>query len=120
MQSKNKTGFVFKVAELKNRQKNNGVRGLEGMDGWFDHFTEDGYYEEIQEQFKEASQDLQSTAQDTLNDVVDGIGKHFFAGKASIMLEWEDLEKNCKQKLVNFILDNMLPDGEYENWQNEL
>ena len=36
------------------------------------------------------------------------------------MLEWEDLEKNCKQKLVNFILDNMLPEGEYENWQNEL
>ena len=90
------------------------------MDGWFDHFTEDGYYDEIQGQFKEASQDLQSSAKDCLDDIVDGIGQHFFAGKASIMLEWSDLESNCKQKLVNFILDNMLPDGEYENWENEL
>ena len=33
---------------------------------------------------------------------------------------WSDLENEDKSCVVNFAFDNLLPDGEYENWKDEL
>ena len=49
-----------------------------------------------------------------MNEVVKDFGSSFYGGKNQLRLEWPDLEPSDKNKVINFLLDNMLPEGEYD------
>ena len=96
-------------------------RGGAGMDLFFEDFLEEGgQYDDILKNFNAGSEEDKKEACDELNEIADACGESFYGGRARLEMEWTDYDDGTKNKIINYIFDNLLPEGDYENWTKEL
>ena len=97
------------------------TRGGAGMDVFFEDFLEeDGQYDDILKNFNAASGEDKQAAIDELNEITEACGESFYGGRARIEMEWTDYDDDTKCKIINFLFNNLLPEGDYDNWTEDL
>ena len=57
---------------------------------------------------------------DELNEITEACGESFYGGRARLEMEWTDYDDDTKCKIINFLFNNLLPDGDYDNWTEDL